>query len=665
MRKKKFEIKDYEKIVYVSEPDYSEKGKMLAFTLRKFQDGDYIQEVFIKTENGEKKITAGGRRECVPRFSPDGTKFAFLSDANGIMQLWIGECAPSAEKKPEPVATLAVPANIVCVATPSDAQVTDYAWSPDSTTLLWLGERNLTRKTTPLAWADPIVATGSSYRRESDGGWQKSRETTVNLWNLSANEEQILHTSNEILKNPAWSSDGKTITWTESAVSEEYDMELTLAAGEGACRGNEPLVAGEGACRGNEPLAAGEGACRENNPSAASKAVRVENEPLTGTGDLPDEVLPFVINGSPFPEKNRLFCGTGIPDTRAVIATKAGRTAVYLVTAHEETQTWKKLTDGTGTYSALCQGEPGFLYALRSDWRRPFEIVKISLADGTVTQVTDHNPWLEETITGNVCAYQIPSLDGNVTLDGWLMRPAMETEPEPGSIPAVLLIHGGPASFYGDAFNPEAELLAAAGMAVLMPNPRGSSGYGAAFGKNELGYDGTAYQDLLYYLDNALRAFPWIDANRLGVAGGSYGGYMAAWMAGHCKRFRAAAVLRGLLNFQFLVLTSEAAGQPGMLEEPKDYEDFLLRAVRESPTTYAQDMDIPMLIMHGEDDVCCPVDGAHQLYVGVKDTHPDLPVKLILFPKTGHKIRAARLDYYERYEQELVNWMKSYCSDST
>jgi dipeptidyl aminopeptidase/acylaminoacyl peptidase len=118
--------------------------------------------------------------------------------------------------------------------------------------------------------------------------------------------------------------------------------------------------------------------------------------------------------------------------------------------------------------------------------------------------------------------------------------------------------------------------------------------------------------------------------------------------------------MRGLLSFQYLYLTSQAAGAPGMYEEQRSFEDFLVKLVRESPNTYAENMNIPMLIMHGERDVNCPVEGAHQLYVGVKDTHPDLPVKMILFPDTGHSISAGRLDYYERYEQELTDWMRIY-----
>jgi dipeptidyl aminopeptidase/acylaminoacyl peptidase len=326
-----------------------------------------------------------------------------------------------------------------------------------------------------------------------------------------------------------------------------------------------------------------------------------------------------------------------------------------------------------------------------SDFDHPSDLVRVSLEDGTITRLFSHNSWVQEKSCGQTVNFQVPSLDGKAVLDGWIVKPADTKKAETAAkakkeasaesaeileaaaeeaeileeaaeekVPVVLLIHGGPLLAYQDAFTMEAQLLASAGFAVILANPRGSSCYGKSYASYESAFDGTAATDLLYYMDRALDAYPWMDRERLGVAGGSYGGYMSAWLAGHCDRFKAAVVMRGLLSFQYLYLISQAAGAPGMYEETEAFADLLMKIVRESPNTYAENMNIPMLIMHGEKDVNCPVEGAYQLYAGVKDTHPDLPVKLILFPNTGHGISSGRLDYYERYEQELVDWMQRY-----
>lgn len=624
----KANVKDYEKLSYLSAPSWDERTGEISWNECQWTETGYQTKRFVLTAGQEKKE----QRDTL------------LENLSAL----------------------------------ADGEIKEYAVSPDGKKLAYITAKEVERETVPAGWKAPIVAEGGSYRKDADGGWKIAQDWSIYVCDVKEDSPNSASVCLYEAKLPVhaldWLPDGSGV------VFENGTYGTVNLSGEKICLSEDvvPALGDAGvSCMqdGKAVLAAGikgteDAVGYDMFLLAADGAGEL---PVTWVGDIPDEVLPQMINEPPFSGGNRKICRTNLEHTVAVIGSKKGRIAVYLLkieTAEGEkvgesegnikenyVGTWKRLTDGSGSYSAICPGEAGQLYALRSDWKHPSQLVKISVSDSSVQVMYDANAWVQEKEFTVVSEYQCGTLDGADMLDGWVFEPANRKEEK---VPAVLLIHGGPLSAWVDAFTLEVELLAAAGMAVILMNPRGSSGYGKAFASYEDAFDGTAAGDLLYYMDHVLRAYPWIDAERLGVAGGSYGGYMSAWLAGHCKRFKAAAVMRGLLNFEFMYFTSQAAGNPGMFDEPVAFEDFLMKQTLDSPNTYAQDMDIPMLIMHGEKDVNCPLDGAHQLYVAVKDTHPDLPVRLIIFPGVGHNIRTARMDYYQRYETELVNWMKKY-----
>lgn len=639
----KADVRDYEKLSYLSEPSWKEQTGEIFWNECQWTEKGYQTKRYVLTADQGKKEQRDVLRE----------RLSVLADG----------------------------------------EVKEYAVSPDGKKLAYItakeAEKEIERETVPAGWKAPIVAEGGSYRKDADGGWKIARDWSIYVCDVESGRANLDKEKVEIdfqtnlesstvciyeAKSPlhalSWQPDGSGV------VFENGTYGAVNLSGDKICLSEEviPALGDAGICcmpDGNTVLAAGiKGAEDAVGYDLFLLASDGSGElPVTWTGDIPDEVLPQMINEPPFSGCNRKICRTDLEHTVAVIGSKKGRIAVYLLkieAAEGKTAgnikgsyrgTWKRLTDESGSYSAICPGEAGYLYALRSDWKHPSQLVKISVSDGNVQVMYDPNAWIQTKEFAIVSDYQCSTLDGANTLDGWVFEPVNRKEEK---VPAVLLIHGGPLSAWVDAFTLEVELLAAAGMAVILMNPRGSSGYGKAFASYEDAFDGTAAGDLLYYMDHVLRAYPWIDGERLGVAGGSYGGYMSAWLAGHCKRFKAAAVMRGLLNFEFMYFTSQAAGNPGMFDEPVAFEDFMMKQTMDSPNTYAQEMDIPMLVMHGEKDVNCPLDGAHQLYVAVKDTHPDLPVRLIIFPGVGHNIRTARMDYYQRYETELVNWMKKY-----
>jgi dipeptidyl aminopeptidase/acylaminoacyl peptidase len=199
------------------------------------------------------------------------------------------------------------------------------------------------------------------------------------------------------------------------------------------------------------------------------------------------------------------------------------------------------------------------------------------------------------------------------------MIPPVGSEPG-GRYPTLLNVHGGPFSQYGNRFFDEFQVQAGAGYAVLYANPRGSSGYSEAWGRairgpigGGPGWGTVDYEDLMAVVDEAIRRFEFVDPGRIGVLGGSYGGFMTSWMVGHTDRFRAACSERSCNNF---ILEGGSAdigwwfkGEIGAhwFEAPDVY-------LKMSPSTYAPDITTPVLILHSENDLRCPVGHAEDLF---------------------------------------------------
>ena len=219
-------------------------------------------------------------------------------------------------------------------------------------------------------------------------------------------------------------------------------------------------------------------------------------------------------------------------------------------------------------------------------------------------------------------------------VDGWGLIPSGRPK---GGRPAVLAIHGGPKTAYGASFLLEFQILAGAGIAVLYSNPRGSDGYGEEWAHAVHGHYGERdYLDLMEFVDRALRAGLGLSRRRLGVSGGSYGGFMTNWIVGHTDRFRAAVSQRGISNWASMYGTSDIGYffTPDHLGEepwvdPGQYAE-------KSPLTYAAQVHTPLLLTHGEQDLRCPIEQAEQFFVYLKRL--GRTVRLARFPDENHEL---------------------------
>ena len=270
-------------------------------------------------------------------------------------------------------------------------------------------------------------------------------------------------------------------------------------------------------------------------------------------------------------------------------------------------------------------------------------------------RLTNSNPWFARMLS-EPRELWMDTLDGESRVQGFVFPPqGME---EGKKYPAVVYIHGGPTPFIGAALTYEHQCILGAGMGLIVMNFRGSSGYGEAHQSMTRAYDGGAMTDILQFTDLAVRECPWIDRERLGVTGGSFGGYMVNWICGHTKRFKAAVTQRSIANELIQYASSDMAGSS---KDYADFSDFMMEQLKKSPVSYAEKIDIPFLILHGMNDMRCPVEHAHQLFSAVRETHPDLPVKMILFPGMTHSFpMGGPIDLRIAHYDAMIGWFKKY-----
>lgn len=327
----------------------------------------------------------------------------------------------------------------------------------------------------------------------------------------------------------------------------------------------------------------------------------------------------------------RLSADGGVPPT----AVTSGPTTVVAVDASDDHAIDRNVATVRST--ATCPGEL-FVH----DTRRT-----------TVSAPVEHRALTWEKFTA-------PSADGAHDIDAWIMRPRDFDDAR--SYPVLLNVHGGPFSQYGEYFYDEAQLQAAAGFVVVLGNPRGSSGRDTDWGQAILGpkhpvrpgagWGTVDVDDVLAILDAALDRYSFCDRNRVGMLGGSYGGYMATMLAGchgdRCRAFCSERAVNNLLSFEWSTdITTMFTATHGVnhLEDPEEYRS-------RSPIVHADEIDKPMLIIHSEEDWRCPISQAEELWVTLKMRGRD--VAFYRFPGENHELSRSGSPIHRVQRAELI-----------
>jgi dipeptidyl aminopeptidase/acylaminoacyl peptidase len=669
---------DYYRFSYPSSPDLSPDGQFAVYTVTKAvkETDTYDKKVILKnlSTGEEKRITAAKGQEAVaesePKFSPDGNSIAFLSDAEGTSQLWLADLESGSMRK------------LTCLR----YGVSDHIWSPDGTRLAFLspwaeGETEESLQTFLTVEEEerleeecrkrPVVITDFGYKTEEAMGFAKEKVKHLWLIDLKDDKARLMTDGDREDAMPFFSPDGTTLVFGSSRC---YPKEASIAMD----LFTVPVTGGEVKRLTDEVWIS-------YYPKPFYPCFTPDGKHIVAGGWKPskeEEVLSTRIYRVSYPEGRMtsvwqddapcheatcfLYNGEGYGNYGPSCALSEDGKWVYFISgwhgsghiyraAIDGNEPIVRITDGNCYYKGISKPRNGCMIVSKGDETHSPELYLLK-EDGTETPLTDYNQWIEVTAISTPKELWIDTLDGNGRVQGWLLPP--QNREEGKTYPAVLYIHGGPTPFYGYGMTYEHQALAGAGIAVIYCNPRGSGGYGEVHGRTSQAFDGTAYMDLLQFTEAAVSHFPWIDKERLGITGGSYGGYMTNYMITHSSRFKAAVTQRSIANELIQYASSDMQGSSKAFES---YLDFMMDAVKKSAAPLADRVKTPLLILHSTGDMRCPVEHAHQFYVAVKDSNPDLPVRLVLIPDSNHSlvtegIMRLRIFHYD----QMIQWFKTY-----
>jgi dipeptidyl aminopeptidase/acylaminoacyl peptidase len=369
-----------------------------------------------------------------------------------------------------------------------------------------------------------------------------------------------------------------------------------------------------------------------------------------------DQVARVAVSGGPVTmvtEGRHTFSGLAIDPTR-------GQLAFVRSTPEEPWEAWVGGLDGRNLRQVT---------SVNSDWMR--EVGLSPVEHFTYSGVPHNRAWLDQLPERGVewmLENQAPDGDA-FEVDAWLVYPA---DYQPGQrYPMVLYIHGGPHSRYADTWFPEFQMLAAKGMFVLYTNPRGSSGYGMDFQFSTLrawGIDDT--KDVLQAVDLVVER-GLADPDRLGITGGSYGGFMTNWITAHYpERFNTAVTDRSITNWMSFYGVSDASGLvesefggmpwPFQSSETGSYN----LAMMLSPIVWADRVKTPTLIIHSINDYRTPLEGGEQWFRALQKY--SVPVRMVLFPDSAHGMsRTGEPWLLVRRLREYVDWFNGYLVENT
>lgn len=675
------EAADLFRIQLVSDPRPSPDGQLVAYVLTTLhqEEDEYRSAIWVAPigQGEPRQLTSGTTRDTSPRWSPDGTTLAFVSNRPPHRQPPMTdeaasntvEAKPAQKQKPDGAPNR--PTNQIWLLpffggeprqlTNAQFGASSPEWSPIGDAITFVAKSDPAAGDAPMTnggEADERIIRHIRYRRDGEG----YIERYAHIWTISAAGGDAVQLTKDDAQaaQPIWSRDGQSIVFVSNRRSDRARSAATTLYSVPAQGGEVRRLTDEDA-RFDNPSPSPDGTriaftghldYRANGRTVALWTVSSAGDAPTNHSERHDRSLAD--SGM-----SDVFVGS---DTRPVwqnetsilsLCSSEGATSVVSVDLADNEV--KELIGGERRIVSLDVTSTGQIVFVAGDGHHPFELF-IADADGAnERQLTFHNETLlGEVRLGELQNLKVTSADGT-PIQAWILPPYGLDAASRVKHRLIVQIHGGPHAMYGYAMFHEMQLMAARGYAVLFCNPRGSEGYGEEFTQSTRGRWGESdMPDVMAALDAAL-ALGWIDEHRLGVAGGSYGGYLTNWIIGHTDRFRAAVTQRCVASFASFFGTSDIGYDFGEREFgglPWTHADLLRK---HSPITYVEDMKTPLLILHSEQDLRCPIEQAEQLFTALK--YLDREVGFVRFPEENHNLsrtgkpsrRLARLHH-------LIGW---------
>lgn len=669
---------DLFRITLVGDPQLSPNGKRVAWTqtrLDKDQD-TYQSAIWLANTDGSdaRQLTSASHRNTGPTWSPDGTRIAFLSnrppaldpppaedddaddgegdadDPASATDRKSGDSGPAQGNKPvNQIWVINIHGGEAQQLTAHPQGADQPAWSPDCRLVAFVGHDDVRQDDgfyAPMSnggVADERIIRDVRYRGDGSG----FIERFAHLWIADVDTADMRQVTTGIAfdSSPAWSPDGSAIAFEGNRDFERMfplnattiftvpstGGEVTALAPADAAFGS-PVWSPDGkriAFVGHEDARAGS----RNDTLWTVGANGMGRRNHTGNWDVSigDSGMSDVITSASadpvWKDDDSVF----------VLASVRSETQVYEIPIDNSTGSNDIRQVTTGDYRvAGFTSASGQLAWLQGAFDRPFEVFTSRMDDTKPVQVSTCNKvFVDKVELLNAEELEVRSPDGKL-IQAWLIPPRGLDRNQGTKHPLILQIHGGPHAMYAKAMFHEMQLMAARGYGVLFCNPRGSAGYGEAFTTCTRGVWGESdMPDVIAAVDTALDQ-DWVDPDRLGITGGSYGGYLTNWIIGHDTRFRAAVTQRCVSNFHSFFGTSDIGTTFGAYEfdgVPWKDPDTLLR---HSPISYVDRIETPLLILHSEQDLRCPIEQAEQMFAALKYLGKD--VSFIRFPEESHEL---------------------------